>query len=63
MDRPTLLAHQSQWVTEPSPTTAALPLLTPEEQATYQALLSGTYGPAIRLEQERVSFAALERAR
>lgn len=63
MDRLTLLAHQSQWVTEPSPTTAALPLLTPEEQATYQALLSGTYGPAIRLEQERVSFAALERAR
>ena len=63
MDRETLLAHQSQWVTEPSPTTAALPRLTVEEQATYQALISGEYGPAIRLEQERVSFSALERAR
>lgn len=62
MDRPTLLAHQSQWVTEPSQSTAALPLLTLEEQVTYQALLSGTYGQAIRLEQERISFAALARA-
>jgi hypothetical protein len=63
MDRATLIAHQSQWVTEPDPTRAALPLLTEEEQATYQALATGTLGDSIRLEQERVSFAALDRAR
>lgn len=63
MDRETLLAHQSQWVTEPSPTTAVLPLLTAGEQATYQALIAGSHGQAIRLEQERVSFSALARAR
>ncbi|MGH3298928.1 MAG: Wadjet anti-phage system protein JetD domain-containing protein, partial [Trebonia sp.] len=62
MDRSTLLAHQSQWVREPSQSTAVLPLLDPEEQTTYQALLSGTYGQAIRLEQERISFTAVERA-
>lgn len=62
MDRETLLAHQSQWVTEPSPTRAVLPLLTTEEQATYQALIAGSHGQAIRLEQERVSFSALEHA-
>lgn len=62
MDRATLLAHESQWVTEPSPTTAVLEQLTAEELACYQDLGSGVYGPAVRLEQERVSFSALERA-
>ena len=62
MDRSTLLAHQAQWVTEPTPVTATLRLLTAEEQATYQALLAGTYGRAIRLEQERIRFSALEHA-
>jgi hypothetical protein len=61
MDRETLLAHQSQWVTEKTPTKAALNLLTPAEQDLYQDLVGGTFGPAIRLEQERVSFASLER--
>jgi hypothetical protein len=62
MDRETLLAHQSQWVTEKVPTKAMLELLTPAEQDLYQDLINGTFGPAIRLEQERVSFAALEHA-
>ena len=62
MDRATLLAHQTQWVTEPSPTTADLGLLTQAEQELYRALTMNELGPAIRLEQERVSFAALERA-
>ncbi len=62
MDRATLLAHESQWVTEPSPTAAALDLLSPAEQDLYRALAAGALGPAIRLEQERVSFAALEGA-
>jgi hypothetical protein len=60
MDRKTLLAHQSQWVTEKTPTKAALVLLTPAEQDLYQDLVEGTFGPAVRLEQERVSFASLE---
>ncbi len=62
MDRATLLAHESQWVTEPSPTAAALDLLSPAEQDLYRSLAAGALGPAIRLEQERVSFAALEGA-
>jgi len=62
MDRETLLAHQSQWVPEPTPTRAVLARLTPAEQHLYQALVVGTFGPAVRLEQERVSFAWLEQA-
>jgi hypothetical protein len=61
MDRETLLAHQSQWVTEPTPTRADLDMLTPAEQNLYQAPTTGTFGPAVRLEQERVNFAWLER--
>ena len=62
MDAATLLAHRSQWVTEPSPATAALDQLTPPELELYRALGANGFGPAVRLEQERVSFTALERA-
>jgi hypothetical protein len=62
MDRATLLAHQSRWVTEPSPATGVQELLTAEELACYRDLVSGVFGPTVRLEQERVSFSALERA-
>jgi len=62
MDRETLLAHRSQWVPEPTPTRVALDLLTPAEQSLYQALIAGTYGPAVRLEQERVNFGWLEQS-
>ena len=61
MDRETLLTHQSQWVTEATPTKAALALLEPEEQALYQDFVNGTFGRAVRLEQERVSFGSLTR--
>lgn len=62
MDRDTLLAHQHQWITEPVPTTAALDLLAPAEQDLYRALCAGVFGPAVRLEQERISFAAIAQA-
>jgi hypothetical protein len=60
MDRATLFAHQSQRVTEPPPTTAALDLLTPAERELYRSLGANAFGTAIRLEQERVSFTAVE---
>jgi hypothetical protein len=62
MDRATLLAHQTQWVTEPSPVASALDLLTPAEQELYRSLVANAFGPAVRLEQERVSFTAVEEA-
>jgi len=62
MDRATLLAHQSQWVSESTPTAAALRHLDAGEQELYGDLVRGAFGPAVRLEQERVSFAAIQQA-
>jgi hypothetical protein len=62
MDRGTLLAHRGQWVTEPRPATAALDLLHPDEADLYRDLVDGAFGPSIRLEQERIGFAAIEQA-
>jgi hypothetical protein len=62
MDRRTLLAHRGQWVTEPRPTATRLDILDSEEAELYRDLLDGTLGPSIRLEQERISFAAIEHA-
>ena len=62
MDRVTLLAHDAQWVREPKPVNAALPLLDGDEAALYRDLVEDALGPSVRLEQERVSFAAIERA-
>jgi hypothetical protein len=62
MDRATLLAHRDQWVTEPAPTTAALGFLNPEERSLYQDLVTAEFAPAVRLEQERISFAAIEQS-
>jgi hypothetical protein len=62
MNRGTLLGHQDHWTTEPAPTTVALDLLAPAESALYADLTSNTYGRAVRLEQERVSFTAVEKA-
>jgi hypothetical protein len=62
MDRPTLLAHRDQWVREPTPTSGALDLLNPEEQSLYRALVTAEFAPAVRLEHERISFRAIERA-
>ncbi len=62
MDRETLLAHSGQWVREPNPVDTHLDLLDPPEAALYHDLLSHALGPSVRLEQERVRFAALEGA-
>jgi hypothetical protein len=62
MDRATLLAHREQWVREPTPTAAALDLLDPAERALYRDLVAAEFGSAVRLEQERISFAAIEQA-
>ena len=62
MDRGTLLAHSGQWVTEPNPVDTRLDLLDPAEDALYRDLVSHALGQSVRLEQERVRFAALEEA-
>ena len=62
MDRATLLSHRDHWTTEPSPATAALDRLDPAESVLYADLISDAYAPAVRLEQERISFSAIEKA-
>jgi hypothetical protein len=62
MDRATLLAHRDHWVREPKPTRADLPCLTPAETALYRELREAVHGPAVRLEQERIRFHAVEAA-
>jgi len=62
MDRATLLAHETQWVREPSPTHTRLGLLSPDEAALYADLVEDTLGPAVRLEQERIRYSYVERA-
>ena len=62
MDRATLLAHRDQWVREPIPTSATLDLLEASELDLYRDLAAGAFGPAVRLEQERISFSAIARA-
>jgi hypothetical protein len=62
MDQATLLDHRDHWTTEPSPTAVVLDLLSPGESALYADLTSNTYGRSVRLEQERVSFSAVEKA-
>ena len=62
MDRATLLAHRSQWVTEPRPAAGRLDLLDGAEADLYRDLVDAAFGPSVRLEQERISFATLEQA-
>lgn len=62
MDRPTLLDHRDHWTTEPAPTAAALDRLNGAESALYADLISDAYAPSVRLEQERISFAAIEKS-
>lgn len=62
MDRPTLLSHETHWTQEPTPVNAHLELLTSDEAALYTDLVEGVLGDAVRLEQERVRFCAIERA-
>jgi hypothetical protein len=62
MDRDTFVAHSRQWVMEPSQTTRAMVHLEPEESAMYRDLVEGTFGPSLRLEQERVRFSIVMQA-
>lgn len=62
MDRATLLTHESQWVTEPKPTNVYLDRLDADESALYTDLVEDALGKSVRLEQERVSYSAIERA-
>lgn len=56
MDRASLEAHRVQLTEEVAPTRADLRCLTPDESSIYRDLIEGRYGPAARLEQERVRF-------
>jgi hypothetical protein len=62
MDHATLLAHRDHWIAEPSPSAKVLDHLDPAESGLYDDLVSNAYAPSVRLEQERVRFAAVERA-
>jgi hypothetical protein len=62
MDRDTLLAHQTHWVREPSPTNGLLPHLRAHEVELYRGLVEDSYGPAVRLEQERIHYSAITAA-
>jgi hypothetical protein len=62
MDRSTLLAHPTQWVREPEPVVDLLPQLNPDEGTLYRDLVEDTYGPSIRLEQERIRFSLVRQA-
>lgn len=56
MDEEALLEHRGAWVTEPSPSHAALTRLNLSEATLYEALVADAYGPAVRLEQELLSW-------
>ena len=56
MGRKTLLAHESQWVSEPQPLRRDLARLDMEESALFDDLRYDKIRPAIRLEQERIGF-------
>lgn len=60
MDRATLLAHRTQWVTEPTPARADPTHLTPDEAALAHDLSTDLYAPSLRLEQERIRFSLLQ---
>lgn len=61
MNRETLMAHQPLWVREQTPSRATLSRLGPDEQALFDDLVNDRLGENVRLEQERVSYAFLER--
>lgn len=59
MDRETLLAHQGQWGREPRQEKRELTRLTPAESRLYNELRHNLLAPALRLEQEKVSYGYL----
>ena len=63
MDEETPLTHRSMWVREEKPSKVESPQsLTLEELAVYEGVRLNSWGPQVRLEQERISWPrALER--
>jgi hypothetical protein len=61
MNRDTLLAHRSLWVHEQTPYRATLTRLEKDERELFEDLVCDRFGEKVRLEQERVSYALLER--
>ncbi len=62
MDRETLIAHKDAWGQEPKPERRDLPHLNAAEATLYDDLREDRMAPKLRLEQERVDFAFVERA-
>ncbi len=64
MDRDTLLAHQGLWTEEPIEARSVIDLagLDATESALYNDLRRDRLGVRIRLEQERIAFAAVNNA-
>jgi hypothetical protein len=62
MTAKTLLDHKEHWATEESQTTEPLTHLTADETQLHRDLIEATYGPAVRLEQERIRLSALRAA-
>ncbi len=62
MDQQTLLDHRQLWGREARPETASLTRLHDAERAVYDRLRQDHWGERVRLEQERIGYAALARA-
>lgn len=57
MDEHTLMAYRRLWVEEPVQTSLReLPLLTESERTVFEGLITGRWGPRLRLEQERIPW-------
>ncbi len=61
MDTATLLNGRSFWVEEQEPFLGECPHLKPEENHVFDGLKKGLWGPRLRLEQERISIAQLQK--
>jgi hypothetical protein len=62
MDEETLLAHRPAWGREDVQHDGALGRLTPSEHRVFDGLRTDAWAPHLRLEQERIGFAWVERA-
>ncbi|MFD9124522.1 Wadjet anti-phage system protein JetD domain-containing protein [Kitasatospora sp. NPDC059571] len=62
MDRTTFLAHEPHWSTEKTQAPGHMAHLTPEEAQLAHDLGNNTYGPNLRLEQERIRISAVRSA-
>lgn len=62
MDLGTLMDHRALWGTEQSPLTRDLTHLNPAETALYAGLRQNLWAPALRQEQERISYTCLKAA-